>query len=215
MKDLLQQLGGISPERVRLRPTPGTATEDDLLQIHRREDKLYELVNGVLVEKVMGYLEGTLAGDILFLLKLYLADHDLGNPAGADATMRLMPGLVRIPDVSFVRWEQLPNHEIPEEPIPSLYPDLAVEVLSRGNTRGEMRLKVRDYFLSGTRLVWLVDPRKRVVHVYTEPEQSQILKEGQSLEGGDVLPGLRLPIRKVFARLPRRSGRRGKRPPRA
>jgi hypothetical protein len=60
MGDLLIQLGGVSPDRVRLRPPPGTATERDLLEIHRREDRLYELVNGVLVEKVMGMTESRL-----------------------------------------------------------------------------------------------------------------------------------------------------------
>jgi Uma2 family endonuclease len=211
MGQLLKQLGGVSPDRVRMEPTPGTATEKDLLDILDHENRSCELVNGVLVEKAEGYIEGSLAVDIAYLLKQFLDDHDLGNVAGADATMRMMPGLVRLPDVSFVRWEQFPNRTIPEEPIPDLVPDLAVEVLSKGNTKGEMKLKLREYFLSGSRLVWLVDPRKRIVTVYTAPDASISLSEDQTLDGGEVLPGLSLPVAKVFARIPRTPPRRGKR----
>jgi hypothetical protein len=61
LADVLQQLGGISPRRVRFRPAPGTATEDDVVKIRDRERRLFELVDGVLVEKVMGYWESVLA----------------------------------------------------------------------------------------------------------------------------------------------------------
>src|SRR5262249_42375330 len=92
--DVYQRVGDVAPERIYLRPQPGKATEADLLRLHRRTDKLYELVDGILVEKVMGYLEGGLAADIIRLLGRFLDDHDLGDLAGADATMRLMPRLV-------------------------------------------------------------------------------------------------------------------------
>ena len=61
MADLLEQLGDIVPSRVRLHPAPGEATEDDLLYLHDHEDRLFELVEGTLVEKAMGYLESMLA----------------------------------------------------------------------------------------------------------------------------------------------------------
>jgi hypothetical protein len=67
--ELLERLGGIAPERLRLRPAPGTATERDLIDIHDRESRLYELVDGVLVEKVMGYPESYLAIWIAMLLE--------------------------------------------------------------------------------------------------------------------------------------------------
>jgi Uma2 family endonuclease len=211
--DLLEQLGGISPRRVRLRPPPGKATEKDLLAIRRREKRLYELVDGVLVEKVMGYPESSLAMDIGRLLGAFLDQHDLGDLAGADATMRLMPGLVRIPDLSFVSWDRLPGRQRPTEAIPDLAPDLAVEVLSEGHTPAEMARKVREYFLSGVRLVWLVNPRTRSVAVYTAPDESLVFGEEQTLDGGAVLPGLSLPVRKVFARVPRQADRPKKRRP--
>jgi Uma2 family endonuclease len=206
--DLLKRLGGIAPERLRLRPAPGTATEKDLLDIHDREGRLYELVDGVLVEKVMGYPEAFLATWIAMLLESTYNVSKLGCVAGADGAVRLMPGLVRIPDLSFIPWDRLPGRCIPDKAILGLAPDLAVEVLSRRNTSGEMALKVREYGLSGVRLVWLVNPRKRVVRVYTAPDQSAELTESDTLDGGEVLPGLQLPVRRIFERLPKRARKR-------
>jgi Uma2 family endonuclease len=201
--DLLEKLGGVPPERVRMKPLPGTATEEDLIAIQDRENRNCELIDGVLVEKPLGYLESSLTLWIGGLLLGFLKEHDIGNLSGESGSTRLMPGLVRIPDISFISWDRLPNRMVPSEPILGLAPDLAVEVLSPSNTKREMDLKVREYFLAGVRLVWLVDPRKRTVRVYTAPDQSVRLTEGQTLDGGDVLPGLRLPLREVFARTPR------------
>jgi Uma2 family endonuclease len=209
--DLLEKLGGVPPERVRLKPLPGTATEEDLIAIQDRENRNCELIDGVLVEKPLGYLGSALAVWISYLLQTFLTQNDLGNLAGESGSTRLMPGLVRIPDVSFISWDRLPGRMIPSEPILGLAPDLAVEVLSPSNAKREMDLKVREYFLAGVRLVWLVDPRKRTVRVCTAPDQSVRLTEGQALDGGDVLPGLRLPLREVFARTPKaRPGKKRK-----
>src|SRR4051794_6641452 len=205
--ELLEQIGDVAPHRVRLRPPPGKATEKDVLAIHARTQRLYELVDGVLVEKVMGYAESFLAMRIGRLLGNFVDDGDRGLVAGADGMTRLMPGLVRIPDVSFVSWEHLPSHEVPTDPIPDLVPDLAVEVLSEGNTEREMDRKLREYFLAGVRLVWLVDPATRTVRVYTAPDHVVVLTEEQILTGGDVLPGLALPVRTLFALMPRQSAK--------
>jgi Uma2 family endonuclease len=210
--DLLKKLGRISPRRIRAVPPPGRATEKDLIAIHNRTDRLYELVDGVLVEKIMSFPESALAVDLIRLLGRFLDEHDLGLLAGADGGMRLLPGLVRLPDVSFIRWERLPAREIPSDPIAGLAPDLAVEVLSTGNTKGEMARKLREYFLSGVRLVWFVEPNRRTVQVFTAPDESVLLQEGQSLDGGDVLPGLSLPLRELFARVPRTAGRAKRKP---
>jgi Uma2 family endonuclease len=202
MADLLKELGGIAPERVRLKPAPGKATERDVIAIHDRTDRLFELIDGVLVEKVMGFLESNLACHLIHLLESFLDEHDLGILAGPDGTLRLMPGLVRIPDISFVSWKRLPGRVLPSKPIPDLVPDLAVEVLSEGNTKGEMQRKLKDYFLTGVQLVWFVDPKTRTLQVHTAPDQCATLTEGQMLDGGAVLPGLALPISKVFAKMP-------------
>jgi Uma2 family endonuclease len=211
--DLLEQLGNISPRRIRLQPPPGKATEKDVVRILDRTNRLFELVDGVLVEKVMGYSEGSLALWLGHLVQGFLDEHDLGNLAGADGTIRLWPRLVRIPDLSFVRWEKLPGRRLPSEPIPDLVPDLAVEVLSEGNTPGEMERKLRDYFQAGITLVWFVDPKSRTISVYTAPDQVVVLTEEDTLNGGAVLPGLALSIKQIFAKTPRPATAKGKRKP--
>jgi Uma2 family endonuclease len=211
LADLLEHLGGISPQRIRLRPAPGKARERHVIEIHDREDRLYELVEGVLVEKIMGYEESSLACELIYYLKHFLREHDLGNVAGADGALRLMPGSIRIPDVSFISWDRLPDGKIPTARLPDLTPDLAVEILSEGNTPGEMDRKLRDYFFSGTRLVWYIDPQRRTVRVYTSPDQFVELSERQTLDGGSVLPGFSLPLAQLFARLPPQTKGRRKR----
>jgi Uma2 family endonuclease len=121
-----------------------------------------------------------------------------------DGTIRLWAGRVRIPDVAFFSWDRMPGRRRPPEPIPTLAPDLAVEILSRSNTRAEMRLKRQDYFAVGVRLVWEVDPVARTVSVYTAVEPAAlVLTEAATLDGGAVLPGFALPPRELFAELDR------------
>lgn len=201
MADLLAQLGDIPPERVRMRPTLGTATEQDALDLQAREGRLCELVDGILVEKTVGLRESYLAIILSHILLNFVSPRKLGIVTGADGMMRLTGGLVRIPDVAFIAWERLPGRRLPSEPIPDVAPNLAVEVLSPGNTPGEMARKRREYFTAGVRLGWLVDPRTRTVAVYTAPEPATVLSEAQTLDGGDVLPGLMLPLGELFAEL--------------
>jgi Uma2 family endonuclease len=79
--------------------------------------------------------------------------------------------------------------------------DLAIEVLSEGNSPREMAQKVAEYFASGCRLVWFVDPRTRTVSIYTSPESLTVLTQKNTLTGGDVLPGFKLRLRNLFALL--------------
>jgi Uma2 family endonuclease len=192
LADLRQRLGGIPLERIWFHPAPGTATEKDVIEAEDRENRLCELVDGTLVEKAMGFEESRLAIELAYVIKSYLDQHDLGICVGADGMMRIAPGLVRIPDVSFVTWDRLPGRESPRDAIPDLAPDLAVEVLSEGNTEAEMARKVREYFEAGVVLVWLIDPKKRTAQVFSTREKAVLVRAGQALDGGDVLPGFTL-----------------------
>ena len=198
--DLLEHLDGIPTDRIRLQPTPGTATEQDVIDLHDREKRLCELLDGVLVEKAMGFYESRLAMVLGQLLGNFLDQHNLGIVAGEAGMLRLAPGLVRIPDVSFVSWSRLPNRRVPREPIPDLVPDLAVEVLSPSNTEAEMRRKLHEYFTAGARQVWLLDPQARTMAVYTSPDATVLVREAETLDGGEVLPGFALPLRELFDR---------------
>src|SRR5262245_57447915 len=95
--DLVERLGQIPAHRIRLDPPPGRATEKDVLRLLDHENRLFELVDGVLVEKSMGMLEACLASDLIWLLKSFVEERDLGIVPGADGTVRLLQGLVRIP----------------------------------------------------------------------------------------------------------------------
>jgi Uma2 family endonuclease len=204
LQDLVERLGNIPLSRVLMDPLPGQATEADLLEAERRYHRLYELVDGTLVEKGMGYLESLLAGVLIGVLRQFVVPRNLGVVSAPDGTVRLFPGLVRVPDVSFASWDRFPDRRVPEEPIPSLAPDLVIEVLSQSNTRAEMKRKRGEYFAAGVRVVWEVDPKRRRVSVYRSDGTVTSLKASQRLEGGDVLPGFVLELSELISELDRR-----------
>ena len=203
--ELLKRLGGIPARRVRLVPTPGTATERDVLSTIDHEGFLCELIDGVLVEKPMVLEESQLTVILLNFIYNHVLARNLGIVAGADGTMRLTTGLLRIPDISFFAWDSLPGRVRPRTPVPMLTLDLAVEVLSKGNTRAEMRRKLGEYFDAGTRLVWFIDLRTREASVYTALNRRVDLGTDGTLDGGDVLPGFSLPLATLFGHLDRRA----------
>lgn len=199
--DLVERFGPIELRRIRQNPAPGTATEQDVVDIHDHEDRLYELVDGVLVEKTIGVQESFLAVWIARLLGDFVHRHDLGIVLGSDGMARLAPGLVRIPDVSFVAWNRLGGKKVPAIAMLQEGPTLAVEVLSPGNTRREMDRKLIEYIDSGVQLVWYVDPHGRTVKVFTSQTDSVIVDESQTLEGGTVLPGFEVAVQSLFEQL--------------
>jgi len=198
---MLERIGNVPLERVRSRPAPGTATEKDVLELHDRENRLFELVDGILVEKPVGYREAILTAALIEFIRAFVRPRKLGRVTGPNGMMRLFPGLVRMPDVAFAAWSRFPSGKLQADAIPPLAPDLAVEVLSESNTKAEMTRKRREYFDAGARLVWLVDPVARQVLVFTAAEVSVVLTEEQTLSGGDVLPGFELPLRQLFSEL--------------
>jgi Uma2 family endonuclease len=196
--DLYRRFGPIPFERIRHDPPPGYGTVDDVDRLNNHEDRLYELVDGILVEKTVGFEESRIAMKIGRLLGNIVEPENLGVVTGADGTIQLDINLVRIPDASFISWERLPGGEVPQEPVPLLVPDLTVEVISKSNTPKEMAEKLREYFEKGVRLVWYVRPKSRVVDVYTGPDQFTRLTASMRLDGGDVLPEFSVPVFELF-----------------
>lgn len=194
--DLLRRLGDIPADRVRFTPPPGTATIADVAA-HR----MCELIDGTLVEKSMGWTESLLAMALGSCLREYLKHHPLGVVTGPDSTQEIRPDLVRIPDVSFFSWDRIPGRRLPREPVPALVPDLAVEILSVSNTAAEMARKRAEYFQSGVRLVWMIDPRTRTVEVFDSPSSKTLLHESDRLIGGDLLPGFEIDLNVFFGEL--------------
>ena len=187
---------GVPPHRIRLQPPPGLATEEDVILAR----PLCELIDGVLVEKAMGYWESRLAMVLGYFIEVYVDGNDIGFTLGEGGMQRVDFGQVRIPDISFYLWSRFPNRELTLEQILGEVGDLVVEVLSPSNTVQEMARKRHEFFAAGTRLFWIVDPVDRTVAVYTSPDDMTLLDETQTLTGGDVLPGFSLAIRDWFAR---------------
>jgi Uma2 family endonuclease len=196
--DWWEAMGRVPFDRIVFDPLAGTATEQDLLRLNDHDDRLCELIDGTLVEKTKGYEESLLASRIVYLLMTFVVPRKLGLVSGPDGMMRIFAGRVRIPDVAFVSFDRLPDRKSPGVPIPDLAPDLAVEVLSDGNTRREMENKLQEYFKAGTKLVWYVDFKTRSVEAYTSPTQVTRLSGSDVLGGGEVLPGFEVAISTLF-----------------
>lgn len=198
LADVLRALGDVPPDRVLWNPRPGTATVADQLRYLDRDRRLVELLDGVLVEKPMGARESFLAMTLGMYLLQFVRARRLGIVGGADCLMRIVEGRNRLPDVSYTSWGRLPSDDAHLQSVAEFSPDLAVEVLSESNTPREIEQKLREYFQSGTRLVWVVEPDDRTVAVYTAPEAFTTLTDADTLDGGAVLPGFALPLADLF-----------------
>jgi Uma2 family endonuclease len=196
--DLHRRFGPIPFERIRHDPPPGSGTVDDVVRLNDHEDRLYELVDGILVEKTVGLVDSSIAMRIGRLLGNFVDPQNLGFVTGEGGTIQLDIVLVRIPDVAFISRDRVPGGELPQEPVPHLVPDLAVEVISRSNTPKEMAEKLQEYFEKGVRLVWYIRPRGRVVDVYLAPDRFTRLTASMLLDGGDVLPSISVQVAELF-----------------
>ena len=109
--------------------------------------------------------------------------------------------LKRRPDLAFVSARKWPvGRRVPKGEAWDMVPDLAVEVVSASNTAQEVIQKVVDYLAAGSRLVWVVYPDLKQVHVYTDLTSARILTEPAELDGSDVIPGFRLSLTELFGR---------------
>jgi Uma2 family endonuclease len=179
-------------------------TADDLWELsHLTEydEMRLELSEGnLIIMSPAGGKHGGLAGEIYVYVHQHVKPRNLGyvtaaetgyilhrNPSGKDT--------VRAPDVGFVSAERLPDG-LPDAFIP-FAPDLAVEVASPNESGDDIQDKVLDYLRFGTRAVWYFYPKSRTVNVHTSGG-TRTLTENEELDGGDVLPGLRLLVRDVF-----------------
>jgi len=216
LADIQERLGHIPEARILSFPAPGTATVQDLLDGSITGDRGYELVDGILVEKGMGFREGSLGARLIYLLHAFLEDNNIGHVAGADGMIRFKLDLVRTPDVSFIRWDSVDNPDVIENPAGAFLevpPDLAVEVLSPSNTSREMEIKLEEYAKAGVKLVWYVDSERKEVDVYPKgnPKRKKTLGVSDTLGGGDVLPGFAVLVARLFeSRAPKKSGKKGK-----
>jgi Uma2 family endonuclease len=177
---------------------PPLMTAEDLLETSI-PNKATELVRGrLIVREPPGSRHGKVAMNLAVRLANHVEPLGAGQIFAAETGFTLFraPDTVRAPDIAFVRRERLPV------PIPAGYlelaPDLVVEVLSPSDRPGEVLAKVGDWLEAGARLVWVIDPERRIARVYRQDgTESSITADGQ-LDGEDVLPGFLCPLASVL-----------------
>jgi Uma2 family endonuclease len=195
--DLAARFGDIPLWRISFDPPPGQATEEECITINERSERLCELVDGTLIEKVMGSYESLIAVNLITELSLYLRQHRIGIVLGADGMLKLRFKLIRIPDVSFISRESLKQGTFPRHGVAAVAPTIAVEVISVGNTKREMKQKLDEYFSFGAAEVWYFYPDTQTIDRYTAPQQSETLAADQTLIT-PVLPGFSCSISNLF-----------------
>lgn len=162
----------------------------------------YELVRGELIRMApTGFEHLQTSALVSHYLNAFALPRGLGIAGGEGGfVLRRDPDTVRAPDVVFVRSERIPRGEAFQH-FAYLAPDIAVEVRSPSNTMRELLAKADEYLAAGTSLVWIFDPQSKTVVVKTKDGTTITLGIEDELDGGDVLPGFRLPIRLIYTQL--------------
>jgi Uma2 family endonuclease len=179
--------------------TTTITTADELLRMPR-DGTRRELVCGELrTMSPAGFEHGAIVAKILGPLCQFVIDHQLGITLGAETGFKIAmdPDTVLAPDVAFVRRERITQHGIPKAYWPGA-PDLAVEVVSPGDTVEEVDEKVAAWLAAGAQVVWVVKPKRRTLTIYRAPNSVTILTEGEEIADEPLLPGYRSRVSEFF-----------------
>jgi Uma2 family endonuclease len=180
-------------------PNPRLMTADELLRLPD-DGKRYELSRGRLIcMSPSAVPPGVVAAKLAGRLVPFVDEHDLGVCGTADSGFKLesAPDTVRAPDFWFVRKERISAEGLPPGFWPGA-PDLAVEVLSPSDRFLDVMLKMDEYLQAGTRLVWVLDPYGRTAGVFRADGTRTLMGEDGVLDGEDLLPGFRIPLRDLL-----------------
>ena len=164
------------------------------------EGHRYEIVNGELIDMGnSGALHGYVCSLLLAALIGYIVPKKLGVILDSSTAFKMKNGNKRSPDIGFFAKERLQGMtELPTGFLEGA-PDLAVEVLSPGNTVEEIDSKIAEYFDNGTRLIWVINPSQHYVLVYrSAQEPDRLLKSVDFLDGEEVIPGFTFPVANLF-----------------
>lgn len=173
-------------------------TAADLLELPD-DGVRHELIHGELTGmNPTGFEHLDLSGLLIHRLRGFASERGLGIVGGeAGFVLAHDPDTVLAPDIVFVRADRLPPRE-ERQGFLDLAPDLAVEILSPSDRAVDVNAKVVIYLEAGVRLVWIVDPRRHTVTAYAADRTARVLVEGDDLDGGEALPGFRLPLTELF-----------------
>jgi Uma2 family endonuclease len=173
-------------------------TPEDLLAMP--DGKSYELVGGQLVERNMGVESSWISGRLHSRLDRFCEHHGIGWALVPDSGYQCFPhepGLVRKPDVSFVRYGRFPGGVLPKG-WAGIPPDLAVEVVSPNDTVYDLEDRLSDYQKVRVPLIWVIHPKSRTVRIYRSDGTESVLHENDELSGEDVIPGFQCLVRELF-----------------
>jgi len=198
--DLQHRFGAIPFSRICYAPSPGTATEEDVTLIRDSQRRIFELVDGILVEKAMGSRESEIAALLIQILGNYIQPRKLGKVLGEAGMYRLKSGLVRIPDVSYLSKERYASVAgIKDQRIWAAVPNLVIEVLSESNSQKEMDDKLEEYFERGVEEVWYVSPVHHSIRVYYQLDESITVDATSTFTYSRLFPDLQFAIQELFA----------------
>src|ERR1039457_6201905 len=169
---------------------------DEALMALPRDGRKYEVLGGDLVVSPTGVQHGYISSRLLAALLEFALKHRLGLVVDSSTGFRLKHGDCLSPDASFVHRERL-GKELTQKFFPGA-PDLAVEVLSPGESLAAIDNKLAAYFADETRLAWVIDPKDQTVRVHHSPKRSKTLRAGDSLDGEDLSPGFAFPVAVLF-----------------
>lgn len=161
----------------------------------------YELVRGELRRMApAGDEHGEIAAALTASLFVHVRSNKLGVVYAAETGFKLTssPDTVRAPDVAFIRQERIDAVGRVRGYWPGA-PDLVVEVISPSDQYSEVESKVADWLEAGSRMVVVVDPRRRKVTVHCSQSDIRVFGVGEVLEGGEVVPGWKLSLEELFA----------------
>ena len=174
-------------------------TADDLAK-QPDDGTRYALVKGVLQKMPpAGFEHGICAAEIGSRLNLHVRTHQLGYVCGAETGFKIAqnPDTVRAPDAAFVRQASIERQGIVKGYWEGA-PDLAIEVISPGDTYAEVSEKVEEWLTAGCRMVWVINPRRETVEVYRPNVDFTILHRTDTLDGGDVVEGFQCRVQDIF-----------------
>ncbi len=174
-------------------------TADDLLRLSGKGVR-GELIRGVLCETMpAGQEHGEIVMRLGAAMLNYIQPRRLGRLMGSDSGVWLErdPDTVREPDIAFFSAKTSPLDQRVTG-FAQVEPDLVVEVASPGDSPRELNDKARMWLSFGARLVWVVNPEQRTVHVHRTNRPVVTLNDAETLDGLHVLPGFHCPVAQIF-----------------
>lgn len=181
-----------------LTPIATIMTAEQLERVHL-PGKSTELVLGrLVVREPPGTYHGKIAGRLIIRVGAFVEAHQLGEVFGQDTGFKIAtdPDTVRAPDLAFIARDRLSL--VSRRGYAPVAPDLVAEILSPDDRPGEVIAKIGEWLNAGTQLAWVLDPDRRIAHVYQPDGSLSVVDIDGALEGNAVLPGFRCPLNGLY-----------------